>query len=121
MNKINIVEDFTRKLDEVSQEFGVKIDCEFKALDKSVYFDLNKTDEIKRLKVQLSVKKIIEGKNYSYDYVSRDRKFGLRKFDKLNSQLSECFDWFSDHSGLNKIFIYRKIDTSLNEFYVIFS
>lgn len=120
MNNINIVEDFTQRLNKISETFCLKIDSSFSALNKSKFFDLKKTDEIKSLQVTLNVYQEIPGNLKLYESVSRKAKFGLRKFDKLNSELTDCFDWFSKHSNLNKYRVYQKINNSLGEIIITF-
>jgi hypothetical protein len=120
MNKIDIVKDFTQRLNKISEDFDIRIDSSFRALNKTKFFDLEKTDEIKSLQVILNIKKRIPGDLNLYESVSRKAKFGFRKFDKINSELTECFNWFSKHSNFSKWRVYRKIDKSLGEIIVTF-
>jgi hypothetical protein len=115
INKINIVEDFNSKLENISEKYGIKIDSNFRALNKSKFFDLKNTDEIQSIQIVLNIKKCIDNDRKLYESVSRNNKFGTGKFDKLNKSLSECFNWFLGHSNLNKFDVYRKDDNSLGE------
>jgi hypothetical protein len=112
MNKIDIVTDFTTKLDELSSKFNVKIDADFKVTNKSKFFDLTKTDEIKELTVSLAVKSPFDDGLYEYAY--RKRRFGIKKFDTLYKELVKLFDWFKEHSNLSNYHIYMRRDDLLD-------
>ena len=121
MNNIDIVGDFTTRLDQISTEFGVKIETNFRALNKSRFFDLKKTDEIEKLQIELNVLKPSDSQNKLYESVLRNKKFGLKKFDKLDKQITDLLDWFAKHSNLNKYFFYQKKNESLYGIIVNFS
>jgi hypothetical protein len=113
MNKIDIVSDFTKKLDELSSKFNVKIESDFEPTNKSKFFDLTKTDEIKGVQISLIIKNLFDD-NKIYEYVHRNKRFGVKKFDKLYKELTELFDWFKSHSNLNSYHIYMRNDELLD-------
>lgn len=120
MNKINIVDDFNSKLKEISEKFDVNINSTFRALNKTKFFDLKKTDEITSLQVVLNVEKCINDDRKLYESVSRNRRFGARKYDKLNKELLDCFEWFSKYSNLIVWSVYKRKTDSLGEVVVKF-